>query len=125
MNWIGRLFLAFFLIAAVSGLANANAHADTFPKPIAFPRATTVANVLGNRLAADPRVAYPPTVVNCWYPETDLFSFKCDAWHQTNTKHWRVRKDDLYGVHVKLYEDGSFTIRYIQIASWSDTVRKF
>lgn len=118
--------LALFLIAA-SGLGSANAHADTgFPKPIHFPSTRQVANRLGETLAIDPRVTYPPDSVQCWFPAKDTFTMQCDAQRRAKSKHWHSIYDVLYGVRVKVFEDNSWTItKYLPIAMWSETGRRF
>lgn len=129
--WVGRLFAFFLLVAALSGLGSANAHAgSTFPSApatVPIPSHIAVANALGAELAADPSVTTPPDQVSCWVPEQTKhwFNYQCDAMHKFSTMHWRTVVDNMYGLHVKLYEDGTFVFKRKLIAKWTSITRKF
>lgn len=121
--WISKLIVGFILIASFSGLTTANTSHAASTVPV--PTVKQIANKLGEQLAVDPRVMYPPRYVNCWYPDTDVFFIYCDASHKTKTKHWRTVRDDMYGLHLRLYEDGSFTIRYKLTAAFVTITRRY
>lgn len=121
--WISKLVVGFILIASFSGLASANTSHAASTVPV--PTVKQIANKLGEQLAIDPRVMYPPQQVYCWYPATDVFYAYCDAMHKVKTKHWRTTRDEVYGIRMWLYEDGSFRISYRLTSFLSSTARRW
>ncbi len=124
--WIQKVIFGFVLAASISGIAGAqsSAHAAT---TVPIPNRVQVENALGEKLAGDPRVMYPPTDVSCWIPSQTKhwFNYQCDAMVKTQTKHWRTVVDRMYGLHLKLYNDGSFTFTHKIVAVWTTVTRRY
>lgn len=118
--WIGRLVFWFVLIVGFGAIASN--HAEASDKP---PTPLRVAHELGYRLAVDPRVTYPPQDVNCWWPATDRYDMECQSYLRKVTKKSWQESVRVYGVKLRMWEDGSWSIRsYMFIGGTSEiTIR--